>query len=202
LNGVTLVLLFQSKIFTEREDTIMYGLSSHHILFFISSLMLANAFTSSTNGATRGKMNVSRRPVSFLSMAAKKGTSKSFRVSLKLPSKSKDSPLQDEVLIFEPVLKEKSKIIEVRYELPYSLDVEKNEVTGLPTCYMSGWNGEVPDDILRFCSAWTEDGECVMHDCCEGSWEECVEALMSNAPAKTDEVVLLFERALSSIYNV
>jgi len=129
----------------------------------------------------------------------KTGTSKSFRISVKLPV---EEGVKEEVIICEPVLKEKSKIIEVRYPIPYALDVEKNEVTGLPTCYLAGWNGEVPDDILRYCSAWNEDGECIIHDCCESSWEECVQALCSNLPERTDEVVLLFERSLRSVYNV
>ena len=63
----------------------------------------------------------------------KTGTSKSFRISVKLPV---EEGVKEEVIICEPVLKEKSKIIEVRYPIPYALDVEKNEVTGLPTWYV------------------------------------------------------------------
>mmetsp|Transcript_4923 Transcript_4923/g.7413 ORF Transcript_4923/g.7413 Transcript_4923/m.7413 type:complete len:174 (-) Transcript_4923:177-698(-) len=133
------------------------------------------------------------------------GTEKSFRVPVTLPNKVDEESADEtkkEVLIFEPLLKEKSKIVEVRYDIPCSLNIEQCENTGLPICYLPGFNGDVPNDILRYTSAWTENGDCIMHDCCAGTWEECVEALCSNNEDNGGEIVLLYERALSSIYNV
>ena len=79
------------------------------------------------NGNSYGSRNVKKSSFS-LNMAT---GSKTFRINVSLPVQN--GKAREEVLLCEPVLKEKSKIVEVRYELPYSLDVEKNEVTGLPT---------------------------------------------------------------------
>ncbi|GMI61266.1 hypothetical protein ScalyP_jg7674 [Parmales sp. scaly parma] len=113
-----------------------------------------------------------------------------------------------------PVLKVPSEIIEVRYKLPFGLDVEPK--AGLPLVTKDGKGGEKVGDVLRFTSQWTlgvPRGEGIitsvssisgqiswgvsMFDVMKSDvWEKVINALTSNVPARTDEVVLLFERAL------
>jgi hypothetical protein len=107
-----------------------------------------------------------------------------------------------------------SEIVEVRYALPFGLDVAPKN--NLATCTKDGAGGEKVGDILRYSTQWTMglprgDGmlttaasfagglswQCSMFDVTRAqSWEEVVEALTSNVPDRTDEVVLIFERAL------
>ena len=108
-----------------------------------------------------------------------------------------------------------SEIIEVRYSLPFGLDVEPK--AGRIVCTKDGAGGEKVGDILRYTSAWSMglprgDGlittaasfagglswQCNMVDVmkCE-SWQQVIEALTSNVESRTDEVVLLFEREIS-----
>lgn len=114
----------------------------------------------------------------------------------------------------KPVLDEPSEIIEVRYKVPFGLNVEPKK--NLAVCTGDGPGGEKVGDILRFTSQWTMglprgngaittaasfsgaiSWQVSMFDCCRASsWEELVEALTSNVEQRTDEVVLLFERPL------
>ena len=169
---------------------------------FTALLMLALLCALEVSGFVPGSMKKRSFSGGALHMV---GTEKSFRVPVALPNKvgeESEDDVKKDVLIFEPLLKEKSKIVEVRYDIPCSLNIEQCEKTGLPICYLPGFNGDVPNDILRYTSAWTKDGHCIMHDCCAGTWEECVEALCSDDEENGGEIVLLYERALSSIYNV
>ena len=88
---------------------------------FVSNLILSQAFLPGSSYGSRSEMKTS----ALFAMG-----SKTFRINISLP---KESGTKEEILLFEPILKDRSKIIEVRYEIPYSLDVEQNEVTGLPT---------------------------------------------------------------------
>jgi hypothetical protein len=124
------------------------------------------------------------------------------------------SELQAKMKI-EPLLSVPSEIIEVRYRLPFDLNVEPRN--NLAVCTKDGPGGEKQGDVLRFTSAWTlglPQGEglmasaaafaggvswrCSMFDVMKAkSWGQVVEALTSNLPIRTDEVVMLFERPLS-----
>ena len=135
-----------------------------------------------------------------------------FEVLLKIPPT--DSDIQAK-LKFEPVLDEPSEIVEVRYKIPFGLNVEPKN--NLALCTKDGEGGEKVGDVLRFTSAWTMglprgDGlvttaasfagglqwQCSMFDVMKSkSWQQVVEALTSNVESRTDEVVLLFERPLS-----
>lgn len=134
-----------------------------------------------------------------------------FEVMLKMPPANSDVQAQ---LKFEPVLDEPSEIIEVRYTIPFGLNVEPKN--NLAICTKDGEGGEKVGDVLRFTSAWTMglprgDGlittaasfagglqwQCSMFDVMRSkNWEQVVEALTSNVESRTDEVVLLFERPL------
>jgi hypothetical protein len=85
-------------------------------------------------------------------------------------------------------------------------------------CTKAGAGGEQPGDILRYTSQWTlglprGDGvittamsfsggiswQVSMFDVLAAKrWEDVVAALVSNEQSRTNEVVLLFERPLSS----
>jgi hypothetical protein len=85
----------------------------------------------------------------------------------------------------------------------------------LAICTKAGTNGEQVNDVLRYTSQWRLDlprgdgivstvsnfagglsWQCSMFNVMKSqSWEEVVEALTSNTDSRTDEVVLLFERA-------
>ena len=86
----------------------------------------------------------------------------------------------------------------------------------MAVCTKDGQGGEKVGDLLRFSSQWTMglprgDGilstaasfsgaigwQCSLFDVMKASqWDEVVEALTSNTPQRTDEVVLIFERPL------
>lgn len=136
-----------------------------------------------------------------------------FEVTVAMPSKGSSSGLQANLKI-APVLDVPSEIVEVRYQVPFGLNVEPQK--GLAVCTKEGAGGEKVGDILRYSSQWTlglprGDGiatqaaafagglswQCTMFNVLKaGSWEEVVEALVSNEQSRTDEVVLLFERPL------
>jgi len=114
----------------------------------------------------------------------------------------------------EPLLSVSSELVEVRYKIPFGLDVAPSK--GLAVCNKDGPGGEKVGDILRFTSQWAlglprGDGidttvasfagglfwQVSMFDVQKAvAWELVVQALVSNSPERTDEVVLLFERAL------
>lgn len=115
---------------------------------------------------------------------------------------------------FNSVLEVPSEVIEVRYKLPFGLDVEPKN--NFAVCTKDGAGGEKVGDILRYTSQWTMglpqgDGvvasamafsggiswQCSLFDVMKaGRWQDVVDALVSNEPSRTDEVVLLFERPL------
>lgn len=114
----------------------------------------------------------------------------------------------------KPALDVPSELIEVRYGLPFGLDVAPKE--GFAVCSKDGAGGEKVGDILRYTSQWTlglprGDGvittamsfsggiswQVSMFDVMRAKrWEDVVEALVSNEDNRTNEVVLLFERPL------
>jgi len=124
-----------------------------------------------------------------------------------------NSGLQAQMKI-ESVLDGPSEMIEVRYKLPFGLDVEPKNRLAVVT--KDGPGGERVGDVLRYTSQWTMglpmgDGivttassfaggikwQCTLFDVAKAvAWEQVVEALVSNVPARTDEVVLIFERPL------
>jgi hypothetical protein len=116
----------------------------------------------------------------------------------------------------DPVLDVPSEIVEVRYAVPFALNVEPQK--NLAVCTKDGEGGEKVGDILRYTSQWTlgppqGDGVvatvaifagsvswgCSLYNVMAAkSWEQVVEALVSNVESRTDEVVLLFERPLEA----
>jgi len=119
-------------------------------------------------------------------------------------------------LKLKPILEVPSTMVEVRYKLPFGLDVAPKE--GLAVCTKDGAGGEKIGDVLRFTSQWTMGlprgnglvstaasfsgaigWQCSLFDVTKASsWEEVVQALTSNVDSRTDEVVLLFERPIAS----
>ena len=139
--------------------------------------------------------------------------SSSFEFMVKMPPTTSDLQAQ---LAFPSVVDGPSEMVEVRYKLPFGLDVAPQN--GLAVCTKSNGGGEQPGDILRYTSQWTMglprgDGlittaasfsggvawQCTLFDVARASsWEDVVGALTSNVESRTDEVLLLFERPLSS----
>lgn len=73
-----------------------------------------------------------------------------FEISVAMPPRS--SGLQAN-LAFDSVLSGDSEIVEVRYPLPFGLDVAPKN--GLAVCTKDGAGGEKVGDVLRYCSQWT-----------------------------------------------
>lgn len=117
----------------------------------------------------------------------------------------------------QSILDGPSKLIEVRYKLPFSPDISPQQ--GLAVCTKDGpkEDGEKVGDILHYSSQWTMglprgDGifstaasfsgaigwQCSLFDVMKANkWNEVVEALVvSNTPQRTDEVDLIFERPM------
>ena len=135
----------------------------------------------------------------------------SFERMIAIPPK--DSGLLAEMKL-QPIADGPSEIVEVRYNIPFGLDVAPKG--GLAICNKDGPGGEKVGDILRFTSQWTMGlprgnglvstaasfsgaigWQCSLFDVAKAtSWELVIEALTSNTQQRTDEVVLLFERPL------
>lgn len=144
---------------------------------------------------------------------------KSFSISVDLPPAG--SGIQAN-LQFKPILSVPSELVLVRYKIPFSLDVvpKKNlavctKASSTPT--VDGQPGEQVNDVLRYTSQWSLglpqnadslsstaaafsgglSWQCSFFDVMSAkSWEQVVNALVSNTPERTDEVVLIFERAI------
>jgi len=151
-----------------------------------------------------------------LRLAASSSDSKFGDVTVDLPPSGSGIKVK---LNFEPVLSVPSEAVEVRYGLPFDLSIEPQK--GLAVCTKDGPGGEKVGDVLRFASQWTiglprgggdiaatvaafSGGglgwQCSMFDVMRAStWEQVVEALTSNVPSRTDEVVLVFERSLEGL---
>ena len=143
----------------------------------------------STDGFTVSSQLPTRVPV-FL-----RATGESVELSISMPPSG--SGLQANMKIV-PVLSVPSKIVEVRYKVPFGLNVApKNQ---LCVCTKDGAGGEKEGDILRYASQWTlglpsGDGllstaasfsggvswQCSLFNVLNArSWEQVVEALTSN----------------------
>ena len=105
-------------------------------------------------------------------------------------------------LQFPSVFKEPSEIVEVRYSLPFGLNVEPQN--NLAVCTKDGPGGEKVGDVLRYTSQWTMgmprgDGlittaasfsgsiswQCSMFDVLKAKdWNRVVEALTSNVEVR------------------
>ena len=101
-------------------------------------------------------------------------------------------------LKISPILSVPSEMVEVRYKLPFGLDVAPQK--GLAVCTKDGAGGEKVGDVLRYTSRWaiglpSGDGlvsqaaafsggvswQCTMFNVMNAeSWDEVVEALVSN----------------------
>ena len=156
---------------------------------------------------------------SSISIKNKAATSKStlqmsgnpFEVEVNIPPSNSGLAAQMKIL---PILEVPSELVEVRYQVPFGLNVEPQG--GLAVCTQDGAGGEKVGDVLRFTSQWTMglprgDGlistaasfsggigwQCSLFDVAKAkAWEQVVEALVSNTQDRTDEVVLIFERKL------
>jgi len=142
---------------------------------------------------------------------------KRFETSVNIPPKNSGFRAD---LRLRPILPSPSQLIEVRRAIPFSVSVEPKD--GLAVCTKDGdpTNGESEKvgDVLRMTSRWTMglprgDGvvssamsfagnigwQCSLLDLTKAkSWNEVVEALTSNVPQRTDEVLMLFERPMKA----
>jgi len=119
-------------------------------------------------------------------------------------------------LKFKP-LEPSSEAVEVRYKVPFGLNVENQG--GRAICTKDGEGGEKVGDILRYTTFFSMQlpgggggggggvadtlgsfggllsWQIGLFDVARAkSWDELVEKLVSNTPERTDEVVLVFER--------
>jgi hypothetical protein len=119
-----------------------------------------------------------------------------FEVTVQMPPTGSD--LQASMRI-EPILSVPSEIIEVRYKVPFGLNVEPKK--GLAVVTADGEGGEKVGDVLRYTSHWSmglPEGEglattaaafsggglswrCTMFNVMKAkAWEQVVQALLSN----------------------
>ncbi|GFH60220.1 hypothetical protein CTEN210_16696 [Chaetoceros tenuissimus] len=135
-----------------------------------------------------------------------------FDFEVNMPPKNSGLAAQMKI---KPILDQPSELVEVRYQIPFGLNVEPKN--GMAVCTQAGEGGEQVGDVLRFTSQYTMglprgDGlvstaasfsgaigwQCSLFDVTKANtWEEVVEALVSNTPQRTDEVVLIFERKVA-----
>jgi hypothetical protein len=148
-----------------------------------------------------------RRPPCSVTLQA----APTFEIEVALPPTNSGLVAQMKI---EPVLSGDSEIVEVRYKLPFGLDVAPKN--NLAVCTKDGLGGEKVGDVLRYTSQWKMglppgnglvstaasfagglSWQCSMFDVARATkWEAVLEALTSNVPSRTDEVVLIFERPL------
>lgn len=112
---------------------------------------------------------------------------------------------------FKPLL-ESSEAVVVKYGLPFGLNVENQG--GAAVCTKDGEGGEKVGDVLRYTTNWKlglpeGDGmittaasfagalswQLGLFDVAKAtSWDEVVDALTSNTPERTEQIVMVFER--------
>ena len=115
-----------------------------------------------------------------------------------------------------PILSVPSEIVEVRYKVPFGLNVEPRK--GLAVCTQDGEGGEKKGDVLRYTSQWTlglpaGDGlattaaafsgglswQCTMFNVMKAKeWGHVVQALVSNEQVNFDNLVQKFAQEASS----
>ena len=152
--------------------------------------------------------NQHKQPRKTSSLASSSSTT--FELQVDLPPSN--SGLQAYMKI-QPLLSVPSELVVVRYKIPFGLDVAPKK--GLAVCTKDGPGGEKVNDILRYTSQWSlglpqgsgiattaasfaggVSWQCSMFDVAKAKvWEQVVQALTSNTVARTDEVLLIFERA-------
>ena len=144
---------------------------------------------------TSGFMQV--RPASTKMQLAAAESPASDVVEMTVDMPPRGSGLQVNLKI-QPVLPGPSEFVEVRYKLPFGLDVAPQK--GLAVCTKDGSGGEKVGDVLRYTSQWSlglpqgsglvsqaaafSGGigwQCTMFNVLKaGRWEEVVAALTSN----------------------
>lgn len=178
-------------------------MATNFLILFLSLFQISNGFLVGPS---------SRATSAGTTRLASTNTDKFFELEIDLPPSNSDKKA---LMRIEPVLSVPSEIIEVRYRVPFGLDVAP--LKGLAVCTKDGPGGEKVNDILRYTSFWQlglPQGEglmetaaafggglswqCSLFDVMKAeAWPQVVEALTSNVDSRTDEVVLLFERSLS-----
>mmetsp|Transcript_18055 Transcript_18055/g.40054 ORF Transcript_18055/g.40054 Transcript_18055/m.40054 type:complete len:180 (+) Transcript_18055:24-563(+) len=168
------------------------------VLLLVSTACTVSGFVGPSAGRSRQALKMSDGP---------------FELSVSLPGKNE---LQAQMK-FPAALDVPSEIVEVRYNVPFGLNVEPKN--NMAVCTKDGPGGEKVGDILRYSSQWTlglpRGGGVVdtalsfsgsvswqvsMFDVLKASsWNEVVEALTSNTEDRTDTVVLLFERPVEEV---
>ena len=160
----------------------------------------------------RRSTNSRSRMPSQLFASAKKSTV--FELMIDLPPSNSDVQA---VMGIDPILSVPSELVVVRYRVPFGLNVEPRKNLAVVT--KAGPGGEQPGDVLRYCSQWTlglpkGDGlvttaaafsgglswQCSMFNVVKAkAWEQVVQALTSNTETRTDEMVMIFERAMDGV---
>lgn len=171
-----------------------------NVLLIVLPLTITQAFTIGRIHSTRTHARMIPHKDTVL-----KEASTSVDLTIDMPPSS--SGLQANMKI-QPILSVPSKIIQVRYKVPFGLDVApKNQ---LCVCTKDGSGGEKAGDVLRYTSQWTlglpsGDGlistaasfsggvswQCSMFNVMKAaSWEQVVEALTSNVDVSIVVVIL------------
>lgn len=180
----------QSKSLSSLEPSV--GKMVAHSFFSLAVLLLPLTANGFMVGGTLPGASASR--------VVLQATSQPVELFIAMPPS--DSGLQANMRI-QPILSVPSEIIEVRYKVPFGLDVApKNQ---LCVCTKDGPGGEKVGDVLRYTSQWTlglpaGDGlvstaasfsggvswQCSMFNVLKAkSWEQVVEALTTNVQVST-----------------
>mmetsp|Transcript_53357 Transcript_53357/g.62318 ORF Transcript_53357/g.62318 Transcript_53357/m.62318 type:complete len:185 (-) Transcript_53357:468-1022(-) len=179
--------------------------------FYLSLLLLWNTYANviafqRVESFMRGSAS---RSIPFT--ALQMSTSENLEIEIVVPPANKRLSAQIKCV---PLLEVPSKLVEVRYKLPFGLDVSPIDQKAVVT--KAGPGGEQAGDIFRYTSQWTMglprgDGilttaasfsgsvawQCSLFDVMRAQrWEDVVDALTSNIESRTDEVVLIFERPI------
>lgn len=145
---------------------------------------------------------------------ARNAVGERFSIPLELPPSSSKQAVQ---VTFPSILAVPSEAVVVRYRVPF--DIAIAPARGFVLCTRDGPGGEREGDILRYTSQFAiglPRGEsiantvgsfvggsikwqCNMYDVMSAqTWKQVMQALTSNTEARTDEVVLIFERPLDT----
>ncbi len=191
--------------------TLVVAILSAIVLPSASAFVLVPGIVPPTTRREGASSSMTPRASPSSSTASFMGANDTFETSVKLPGR-------EELIAqmkFKSVLDGPSELVEVRYSVPFGLNVEPKE--NFAMCTKDGPGGEKVGDVLRYTSRWTlglprGDGvittamsfsggiswQCSMFDVMKaGRWDALVEALVSNESSRTNEVVLLFERPVA-----
>ena len=147
----------------------------------------------------RAAMRMDDIPMTKVSKDVVESNRENFACSFEIPKKG-ISEYGTVNMNFKPILATASELVVVTYKLPFGLAAEPKGRVVVVSKDSKEEGKEQVGDILRFTLQWNQN-QPAMFDVCkcmerqlQNSFDQVVQALVSNDGTYADEIVLIFER--------